>query len=125
MKNFFIFLILFLPFCSSAQEKNCTDFKTGKFIYVDKKMPVEIIRTDSLQTETDQNDKIIVKTTIEWTSECKYVMTYSEILNYKKDVSGIIGKKIYCEILEINGNRIKVHAKSSTIDEILELIKVD
>ncbi|WP_430411991.1 hypothetical protein [Kordia sp.] len=116
--------MLLFTFSNYAQEKKCADFKTGEFRYVDKNMFDKIIRTDSLQTETNPDDNTIVKTTLEWTSECKYVMTYSEILNYKKDVSGIIGKKIYCEILEINGNRIKVHVKSTTVDEILEFIKI-
>ena len=47
------------------------------------------------------------------------------ILNHPKDVSSVIGKKIYCEIVETNGNRVKVHAKSDTMDEVLEFIKTD
>jgi len=125
MKNLLTLIILFLTLSSCAQEKKCSDFRTGEFRYVKENMPSKIIRTDSLQVETNPNDKIVLKTSIEWKSECEYVMTYSEILNHPKDVSGVIGKKIYCEIIETNGNRFKVHAKSDTMDEVLEFIKVD
>lgn len=116
---------MLLTLSACAQEKKCSDFRTSEFRYVKENMPSKIVRTESLQDETNPIDKIVVKTTIEWTSECEYVMTYSEILNHPKDVSGVIGKKIYCEILETNGNRVTVHAKSDTLDEVLEFIKVD
>ena len=125
MKNLLILIISLLTLSSCSQEKKCSEFKTGEFRYAKKNMPEKIVRTESLQIETNPNDKIVIKTVIEWTSECEYVMTYSEILNHPKDVSEVIGKKIYCEIIETNGNRVKVHAKSDTMDEVIEFIKVD
>ena len=116
-------IFLFFTLSSCAQEKNCNEFKTGEFRYAKKGMPEKILRTENMQIETNPNDKIVVKTAVEWTSDCEYTMTYKEILNHPKDVSSVIGKKIYCEIVETNGNRVKVHAKSDTMDEILEFIK--
>ncbi len=125
MKNLLTSIILLVTLSSCAQEKKCSDFKTGEFRYIKENMPETIIRTDTMQIETNPNNKIVVMTSIEWTSDCEYVMTYTDILNYPNDKSGILGKKIYCEIVETNENRVKVHAKSDTIDDILEFIKVD
>jgi len=125
MKNLLTLIILLLTLSCCAQEKNCSDFKTGEFRYAKENMPDKIVRTESLQIETNPIDKIVVKTSIEWTSECEYIMTYIEILNHPKDISGVIGKKIYCGIIETNGNRVKVLAKSDTMDEVLEFIKVN
>ncbi|MNY66579.1 hypothetical protein D3C86_2040290 [compost metagenome] len=52
-------------------------------------------------------------------------MTYEKILNHPKDFSSVIGKKIFVEILETNGNKIKVRAKSDVIDEKIEFIKTE
>ena len=124
-KNILTLIILLLTLSSCAQENNCAEFKTGEFRYAKEGMPEKIVRTENMQTETNPNDKIVVKTAIDWTSDCKYTMTYIEILNHPKYVSSVIGNKIYCEIVETNGNRIKVHAKSDSMDEIIELIKVE
>ena len=109
---------------SCAQENNCAEFKTGEFRYTKEGMPEKIVRTENMQIEKNPNNNIVVKTSIEWTSDCEYTMTYQEILNHPKDVSSVIGKKIYCEILETNGNKVKIRAKSDAVDEVLEFIKI-
>lgn len=50
-------------------------------------------------------------------------MTYEKILNHPKDVSSVIREKIYVEILEIEGTKLKVRAKSDTMDKEIEFIK--
>ena len=125
MNNFYLLLILLLTQVVYAQEKKCSDFTTGEFRYVKENMPEIIIRTETEQIETNPNDKIVVKTSVQWLSECEYLLVYKEILNYSKNVEDIIGKEINCEIIETVGNRIKVHAKSDVMDEILEFIKVN
>ena len=125
MKNVLTFLMLLLTLAVFAQDKNCSDFKTGEFQYVGLHMPEKIIRTATMQVETNPNTNIVVKTAIEWTSDCEYILTYREILNYQNDASDFIGEKIYCEIIEIHGDRIKVHAKSDRMDEVIEFIKTN
>ena len=125
MKNVLTFLMLLLTLAVFAQDKNCSDFKTGEFKYVGLHMPEKIIRTATMQVETNPNTNIVVKTAIEWTSDCEYILTYREILNYQNDASDFIGEKIYCEIIEIHGDRIKVHAKSDRMDEVIEFIKTN
>ncbi|MCL5128004.1 hypothetical protein [Algibacter sp. L4_22] len=115
---------LFLIVASCSKEKNCADFKTGEFRYTKEGMLETIVRTENMQIETNLINKVVVKTSIEWTSDCEYILTYNEILNHPLDMSNLIGNKIYCEIVETNGTRLKVHAKSDTMDDVIEFIKI-
>ncbi len=124
MKNI-IYLVLLSYCCINAQEKDCSSFKTGNFKYVLEDQPETIIRTDSTQVEINSIDKIEIYSTVEWVSDCEYILTYERIVNYPEDVSNIIGKKIYCEILETKGNWMKVHAKGVYVDAPVEFIKLD
>lgn len=125
MKKLISVVVILLTLNNCAQEKQCADYKTGKFEYADKNRTEKIIRTNNLQIEINPLDGIEIYTTIEWTSDCEYIMTYQKILNHPKDVSTVIGEKIYVEILETHGNRIKVHAKSDAMDKYIEFIKTD
>lgn len=116
-------LILFMSLSSCSQELKCSEFRTGEFRYVNENFPEKIIRTELMQIETNPETGVVIYTSIKWTSECNYVMTYEKILNHSEDVSHMIGKKIYIEILETNGNKIKVHAKSKNLDTEIEFIK--
>ncbi|WP_166668207.1 hypothetical protein [Epilithonimonas xixisoli] len=110
---------------SCAQEKNCAEFKTGKFIYAENGRPEKIVRTENTQIEINSETGVEIHTRVEWKSDCEYAMTYEKILNHPKDVSRVIGKKIFVEILETNGNKIKVRAKSDVMDEKIEFIKTE
>ena len=125
MKELLILIILLLTLSSCAQEKKCSEFKTGEFRYIDEKLPFRIVRNDTLQIERNLKTGVEIHSAVEWKSKCEYVLTYRKILNIDKDVSDIIGKKILVEILETSENRIKVHAKSDAIDDKLEFIKID
>jgi hypothetical protein len=76
-KHKFIFLLLplFLVSCYE-QERNCADFKTGKFeseIEIDgKKFTTMFERNDSIQTETYDNKTDTYS--IRWTNDCEYVV---------------------------------------------------
>ncbi|GER60222.1 hypothetical protein [Patiriisocius marinus] len=125
MKHIFVLIFTLLSVHSYSQNRSCIDFKTGEFRYLKEGRKEKIIRKENLQIETNPYDNIIIKTSIDWTSECNYTMTYIEILNHTQDVSSVIGKKINCEIIETNGNNFTVHAKSDVMDEILNFIKVN
>ncbi len=125
MKKLIPIISLLLAFNGYSQERNCADFKTGNFVYTLKSRPEKIIRTDSLQIEINPETGVEIHTKVEWESNCEFIMTYQKILNYPKDVSSVIGKKIFVEIVETNGNRMSVHAKSDVMDEIIEFIKIE
>ncbi|WP_353778458.1 hypothetical protein [Winogradskyella sp. 3972H.M.0a.05] len=110
---------------SYAQERNCSDFKTGQFKYVDERLKEIITRTDSMQIEINPDNQAEIHTTIEWVSECEYVLTYTKIINWPENVSDVIGRKIYCTIMETKGNWVKVYTKGVSADGPVELIKID
>lgn len=123
MKKSILTIALLSTLHSFTQAKNCSEFKTGKFKYLEKNRIEKIVRTENLQIEINPKTGVEIYTKIEWKSDCEYVMTYEKILNYSKDTSHIIGKKIFVEILETNGNKMRVRAKSDTMDEEIQFIK--
>ncbi|NJM79731.1 MAG: DNA topoisomerase IV [Flavobacterium sp.] len=74
-KSVFLLSLLFLVSCYE-QERNCADFKTGKFeseIEIDgKKLTTTFERNDSIQTESYNNS--IDMYSIRWTNDCEYVV---------------------------------------------------
>lgn len=125
MKKAFQIILLLLSLNSSAQEKKCSEFRTGEFRYADKTMTERIIRNDSMQIEINDYDKIEIHTSITWKSDCEYEMTYEKIINYPDDVSDVIGKMIFVEILETKGKWYKVYAKGVFSKGEIEFIKTN
>ena len=125
MKKIFFFLPLLIFISCNYQEKNCTDFKTGKFKYVLKDRPEIIIRSESSQIEINPNTKIEIHSKLMWKSDCEYDMVYEKILNAPEDVSDMIGQKINVKIIETTSKDYKAHAISPRIDVILEFSKID
>ncbi|MFT7252412.1 MAG: hypothetical protein ACI9FW_002174 [Flavobacterium sp.] len=83
--QFSIYSILFLTLFTSCyeQERNCKDFKTGKFkseIEVDgKKLFTTFDRNDSIQIETFEG--ITDSYDVRWTNNCEYVIKNSKPKN--------------------------------------------
>lgn len=75
MKKILLLLALTLVSCYE-QERNCADFKTGKFeseIEIDgKKFATTFERNDCIQTETYDNKTDTYA--IRWTNDCEYVV---------------------------------------------------
>jgi len=75
-KLLYIFLPAFLLISCYSQERNCADFKTGKFRFettIDGKTQItELTRTDSLQTET-YNGKT-TQASVRWLNDCEFVL---------------------------------------------------
>ncbi|SMC55721.1 hypothetical protein SAMN05660703_1831 [Cellulophaga tyrosinoxydans] len=125
MKNL-IYLVLIISFFSSkAQEKKCLNYRTGKFNYELENRPELVIRTDSTQIEINPITKVEIYSSIKWESDCKYIMTYTKILNYPEGTSHMIGQKINVEIISTDSDGYIVHAKSPLIDNILGFVKVE
>lgn len=77
MKKLLLLPVLFGLFVSCyRQERNCTDFKTGKFKFeheIDgKKQVTYFVRNDSLEIETyeGQTDTASVR----WINDCEYIL---------------------------------------------------
>ena len=122
MKNWIYLVFVFILLNCKAQEKKCTDYRTGKFNYILKNRPELITRTDSTQIEINPITKVEVYSSIEWKSDCEYVMTYETILNYPEDASHMIGQKINVRIISVDSKGYKAHATSPRIDNILEFV---
>jgi hypothetical protein len=81
-KIYYLILLFLLTSCYN-QERNCKDFKTGKFkseIEVDgKKLVTTFERNDSIQIETF--DGVTDSYNIRWTNDCEYILKNSKPKN--------------------------------------------
>jgi hypothetical protein len=74
MKQLLTILLLFVASADSyAQEKNCTQYHTGKFTYTDSAGNTIILkRKKKFQVETNQANNVWVNFRITWKSDCEY-----------------------------------------------------
>ncbi|CAM3630922.1 hypothetical protein FLGE108171_07155 [Flavobacterium gelidilacus] len=81
--QFTLYSLLFLLTSCYNQERNCKDFKTGKFkseIEVDeKKFITTFERNDSIQIETYEG--ITDSYDVRWTNDCEYIIKNSKPKN--------------------------------------------
>lgn len=77
--RFSLFFVLYLLIsCADKEEKDCSRFKTGKFIYFIKFQNTKYLveRNDSFQTETNQITGSVNKYEIKWLDECSYELKF-------------------------------------------------
>lgn len=97
-----IYLLLLLPLLVSCyeQERNCTDFKTGKFEFVQEikgeKQTSTFERTDKLQIETF-NGKTDTAS-LRWVNDCEFVLKKLHPKNMEEE------KAISMKIVATKGN---------------------
>ena len=94
-----LLLLTLLTSCYN-QERNCTDFKTGKFIseteIEGKKYTSTFERNDSIQIET--YDRKIDTFKVRWTNDCEYVIQNINPKNREEK------KAVQMKILTTNAN---------------------
>lgn len=119
-----IMLFLFLTFNSFVQEKDCADFKNGKFTYSDPEYADLITeRNDSLQIDSYLNMGWKLTSRINWLTDCKYEIEYIKVNDPKME--SLIGIKYVIEIIEINGDKILCKTESDGIVVEKEMIRIE
>ena len=124
MKNLILILILNLTLNGWAQEKNCSDFKVGKFTYSDPDYADLItVRTDSLQIDSYPKMGWAMTSRVEWLTDCKYEIIYIKVNDPK--MKSLIGIKYVIEIIGIDDNKIMCKTESDGITVEKEMIKAE
>ena len=76
MKKILFFLFIFILMSCNNHERNCSDFKTGKFEFVQvvngKKEVSIFTRTDKIQIETYK--KKTDTATVRWVNDCEFIL---------------------------------------------------
>lgn len=117
----FLSVLLMLLSCTS-EKQSCSDFRVGKFGYTDPANEhIEITRTENTQIEINTKTKIEAHTSIEWVSDCKYVLTYKEFKNAPEEFNSMVGQKITAEIVEIGKDRYTCQVKTRNSSDLMEL----
>jgi len=75
---FYISIIIIGSFFSCKEKLTCKSFRSGKFIYNTRidNTQFMIVRSDSIQIETDLKTGFITKAKIKWISDCEFEMHY-------------------------------------------------
>ncbi len=96
---------------NSEQEHDCAYFKTGTFSLIDseKNLNTTIVRTDGLQTETNNITGAVTKASVTWTDSCTYEMTYLE--SSSEAAGNIIGKTLVVRMVNIENETYNYTAK--------------
>jgi hypothetical protein len=118
--SIYIFTIFLLISCV-PEKSTCSDFHVGKFAYADPDYAhIEIIRTEKTQIEVNSKSKVEAHTSIEWKSDCKYVLTYEKFKNAPEEFQSMIGQKIHAEIIEIGKDKFTCQVKSKNSNEVMD-----
>ena len=76
MKKILFFLFIFILMSCNNHERNCSNFKTGKFEFVQvvngKKEVSIFIRTNKIQIETYK--KKTDTATVRWVNDCEFIL---------------------------------------------------
>ena len=124
MKKLAAILVLALTTSCSAQEKKCSDFKIGSFIYSDPLYAnLKVIRTDSTQIEIDVKSGFEMQSSIKWIDDCNYLLTTTKVLN--ADLEKALGKTIEVEIVETKFDSYTLRSNSENGNLELEMQRID
>ena len=123
MRAIFYIIIFLFCFNSYAQEKQCEEFKVGKFTYSDPDY-AELVttRNDSIQTDSFHEIGLEMTSKVTWLSDCKYEIEYIEVND--SILESLIGMKYIIEIIKIDNNKIICRTKSDGIVIEKEMIKI-
>ncbi|MTD67776.1 hypothetical protein [Flavobacterium sp. LC2016-13] len=105
MKVIILLIILLINLNTYSQEQKCSDYKVGKFKYTNSLYKNwEVLRNETEQIETDKVNKIELRASINWVSDCEYILTYTK-LNDSENHS-IVGQKINVKIIKVGNERV-------------------
>jgi hypothetical protein len=118
---FWIILLIFFYSCKdSNHQRMCRDIRKGIFgFYGDRSgRRYTIIRTDSTQTEIDEDKGTIYEFAVNWTSDCEYEMRFLRVLKVGKDSSHIRTKfhDVSVKILSIGPDYYVFRAKADGLN---------
>jgi hypothetical protein len=100
---FIIFLLMNLNIYS--QEKKCSDYKAGKFTYTNPLYKNwKVLRNENEQIETDNVNKIELRASINWVSDCEYILTYTKFNDSENH--SIVGQKINIKIIRVGNESL-------------------
>jgi len=117
------FLIPIVLFTCSNNIKNCSNFKTGTFKYLDNNPEeVIVIRNDTSHIEINKRYNTKIISDVEWVSDCEFIITPKEFINYPDER---ISKPISVQIIESKGKTFVCMAEDDSLSFKIKMMKVD
>jgi hypothetical protein len=121
MKEAILLTFLLINLNTYSQEKKCSDYKVGKFTYTNPLYKNwKVLRNETEQIETDQVNKIELRASINWVSDCEYILTYRQ-LNDSENHS-IVGQKINVKIIKVGKESVICESEGLSAKLELEMV---
>lgn len=105
MRAVFVLSFITFSFAGLSQQTNldCSNFKKGRFVVSPPTGDIiEIKRTKKFQKEKYNRKGKVHKFSIEWTSDCEYILKLVKTPSNQKDA--YLGRGLFCKIVEENGD---------------------
>lgn len=119
MKETILLIFLLFNLNTYSQEKKCSDYKVGKFTYTNPLYKNwKVFRSETEQIETDEVKKIELRASVNWVSDCEYILIYTKFNDSEKH--SIVGQKINVKIIKV-GNE-SVICESDGLGTKLEMV---
>ncbi len=107
MKSYLTFFLFIMLFSCNNHERNCIDFKTGKFEYEyelnGKKIKAFFTRTNNLEIDYIENN--IDSVSVRWINDCEYILKTINPKNLAQK------KAVHIKILNTKGNTYNFESK--------------
>ena len=105
MQKIFFFILLLFNLNMHSQEKKCSDYKIGRFTYSNSIYKNwKVLRNKNEQIETDKVNKIELRASINWVSDCEYILIYTKFND--SESHPIVGQKINVKIIKVENQSI-------------------
>lgn len=128
MKNLILLLLICVSINVFGQNKECENFKDGKYMIVDSKTGNSIIhRKGSTQIEYGEGSKLKLKFKVEWVNDCTYTLQLKKVLENPENFQLPEGMILTVEIIETKKDSYIQRSSSNLYDLVVEseLIKIE
>ena len=128
MKNLILLLLICVSINVFGQNKECENFKDGKYMIVDSKTGNSIIhRKGATQIEYGEGSKLKLKFKVEWVNDCTYTLQLKKVLENPENFQLPEGMILTVEIIETKKDSYIQRSSSNLYDLVVEseLIKIE
>ena len=121
-------VFFFISISAFGQNKDCAQFKNGKFKIIEENMENSIIvRNGDVQIEYGEYSQLKVELKVTWVDDCNYTLTLVQVIENPKGMNIPTGMVLYVEIIETKEQSYMQKTTSNINDfvSISELIRIE
>lgn len=121
MKNLILGILICISAVAFSQEKECENFKNGKFKIVDAEAGNSlIVRKKSKQIEYGEGSKLKLEFKVIWLNDCTYTLELKKVLENPNKIQLPDGMILTVEIIETKENSYVQQSTSNLFDMVMK-----